>query len=182
MSISSYDGDLDDSTGKAGSRGKTFILLIALIIAGLALTWFGCYFIYKGYESRSWPRIPGKITASYAEQQTRRSSDTGHSSYFVYVARIRYSYSADGKAYTSDEISFGGNQYTSKRKYKTEKYLKQFPVGKSVTVYYNPGDPSQSVLKQGITGGSLLILAGGIIFLLAAAGMFYSIIKKNNNN
>lgn len=178
MSENSYNGNLNKSPGKTESRGKAFILLTALIIAGLALTWLGCYFIYKGYESRSWPQVLGTITASYAEQQTRRPSDTGHTSSFVYVARVRYSYKADGRNYTNDEIGFGGNQYTSKRKYKTENYLKQFPVGESVTVYYNPENHAQSVLTQGITGGSLLILAGGIIFLLAAIGMFYSLIKN----
>jgi flagellar basal body-associated protein FliL len=177
-----YNENLNNSHGKPESKNKASMLLAVLIIAGIALTWIGCYFIYKGYESRSWPQYQGKITASYVEKQRKRSSDTGSTSYDIYVARVKYSYRANGRSYTNDEIGFGGNEYTSKKKFKTEQYLNQFPVGKSVTVYYNPKKNKQSVLRQGVTGGSLLILVGGIIFLLAGAGMFYSFIIKRENN
>ncbi len=159
---------------KSKSRRNTAILAIGFLLAGLGILGYGGYSIYKGYESLAWPRTSGIINDSYAELQRRRSSGTS-GSHDQYVARIRYSYTLDGsKAYSSNEIGYGKSQYTSRIKSKTEKYLQQFPVGKSVTVFYNPENPNQAVLKQGITGGALLMVTIGIFFLLAASAMFYT--------
>lgn len=163
---------------KAKSRRDGIILAIAALIAGLAVLGYSGYCIYKGYESLAWPRTTGIINDSYVERQSRRSSET-HGSTYKYVARIRYSYSISGsKSFTSGQIGYGKNEYTSRNKVKTENYLRQFPVGKSVKVFYNPVNPEQAVLKQGITGGALLMLVMGVFFLLAAFAMFYTMRRK----
>ena len=166
-------GFSSEQSKKAKSRRNTVIIATGFLIAGLGILGYGGYCIYKGYESLTWPQTPGIITDSFVERQSRRSSGTRTSTY-KYFARIRYSYTINGsKGYTSSQIGYGKNEYTSRNKSKTEKYLRQFPVGKSVTVFYDPENPKQAVLTQGITGGALLMLAMGLFFLLAASGMLY---------
>ena len=172
-----YNGYSGESGKKARSGRNTAILIIAFLIAGIVMLGYGGFFTYKGYESRSWPQTTGTINAAYVERKTSRDSNTRKTSY-KYVARIRYGYAVNGQNYTNNRIGFGKNQYTSRRESKTKKYLEQFPVGRSMKVFYNPENHAQAVLTQGVTGGALLVLTGGIFFLLSASGMFY--VKINN--
>ena len=180
MSEQLYNGFSSGNRRKAKSDRDTKILAIAFIIGGLVMLGYGVFCIYNGYKSRTWPQALGTINASYAERQLRRESET-HNSRIKYVARIRYAYTVNGRKYNNDEVGFGKSEYTSRRKSKIEKYLEQFPVGKSVRVFYNPENPGQAVLSQGVTGGALLVLAGGILFLLIASSMFY-VLRNNGRN
>ena len=175
-----YNGYSRDQSKKAKSGRNTAILIIALLIAGIVMLGYGGFFIYKGYKSRNWPQTTGTIAAAYVERKTSRDSNTRKTSY-KYMARIRYVYKVNGRSYTNDEIGYGKNQYTSRKESKTKKYLQQFPVGKPVKVFYNPENPAQAVLKQGITGGAILVLTVGIFFLLASSGMLYVFINSKRN-
>ena len=167
--------------GKEAMSGrKTAILAIALILSGIVLTGYGVISIRKGYESRTWPETRGTIISSHMERRTHRDSQKNKSR-LQYIAIIRYSYTVNGRGHVGSKIGFGKSQYISNRSIKVERYLQQFPVGKSVTVYYNPADHGEAVLNPGITGGAFLMLAGGIIFLLGGAAVFYSQKKGRRN-
>jgi hypothetical protein len=154
-------------SGEKKKTDRTMILLAILFpVAGLLVLYFGVDALMKGYESRQWPSVQGQISKSHIDRQLKNRSDSTGSS-TRYVARIGYTYMIDGKTYHCDTIGFGKSECSNQKRGKTVKYLKQYPKGKPVTVYYNPADPHSAVLKNGITGGALLILSMGLLFLLA---------------
>lgn len=87
-----------------------------------------------------------------------------------YLLTIQYRYQVEGKEYIGDTITAGFPNIVD-RLSTAENLLKEYPVGKEVSVYYNPKSPSDSSLQTGkvipIAGyfliGFIVFLAGGII-------------------
>ena len=68
-----------------------------------------------------------------------------------YGFNISYSYSVEGKAYTGNRVLFG----SSWRPYKSfsEAYIRKYPVGYNVSVFYKSDEPSFAVLEPNNVGG-----------------------------
>jgi uncharacterized protein DUF3592 len=112
----------------------------------------------------------GKIVSSSTYTSTRNRKTYYHYS-------IEYEYVVNGKNYRSDEITFNDN-YSIDQEF-AQTYISNYPVGKKVTVYYDPHDPSFSVLepeKNGDSALDLLFLAiSALVFVLSSA---YLLIRK----
>ena len=156
----------------------SLILFLAFLAAGAVTLFFGVQATRNGFESRGWPDTPGKIQSNSISTQTRRSSSG--SSKTSYVARITYGYQVNGRGYIGSTVGFGKSQYSSYTRSKTQKYLQQYPRGKSVTVYYDPQNPGKAVLQAGVTAGALLIVAMGVIFVFAAIALGVSALKNRS--
>jgi hypothetical protein len=63
----------------------------------------------------------------------------------TYEAKIEYEFELGGTSYTGDRHSFFSFG-TSSSEHASE-VVRRYPVGKRVTVYYDPGEPEQSVLE-----------------------------------
>ncbi len=98
----------------------------------------------KGKESLSWPIAPGRILDSSIEEVTIKR---GKSRVPGYIARIRYEYSVDKKTYTASRIFYGYEAHT-RRKY-AEELVSYYRPGGTVSVRFEPHDPSQAVLEPG---------------------------------
>lgn len=111
-----------------------FIRIISIIF-GLGS---GIYFVrslVRQHALKHWPSTRGEILESKLEE----NSD----GWYPYV---RYSYSAQGKSYASDQLYFYScNEAPAKR---ARTYLLPYPVGKAVTIYYNPRNPEEAVLDR----------------------------------
>ncbi|RLB87914.1 MAG: hypothetical protein DRH26_14630 [Deltaproteobacteria bacterium] len=141
-------------------------------LAGIFVLYFGVNALLKGYESRKWPTVNGQISNSYIDRRDETSN--GRSS-ISYAAILGYEYRVNGKNYYCDTIRFGKSKYASRKRSKTLKYLELYPMGKPVTVYYDPVDPHTAVLKTGISGGALLLITVGFFFILVGVISFLSL-------
>jgi len=118
--------------------------------------------------SAGWPATEGSIT--HARIRVDDRGETSES----YHPEITYDYSVLGSPYQGSRTVIGATKsYSSRRK--AEAFLESFPIGKHVTVHYNPQKPDQSVLEAGVVRGAIgtLIISGvfiliGLIFLLSA--------------
>ena len=112
----------------------------------------------------------GKVVSSSIYTSTRKRKTYYHYS-------IEYEYVVNGKNYRSDEITFN-DKYSLDQEF-AQTYISKYPVGKKVTVHYDPHDPSFSVLepeKNGDSALDLLFLAiAALAFLLSSA---YLLIRK----
>lgn len=129
--------------------------LFLLIGAGLSV--WGWTILQNARASATWPTAEGTITAS---EVTHSSDEDGDS----YRPEVAYDYQAGGQFHTSYTIKFGENSYSSRRR--AETIAANYPVGKQVTVYYDPEQPGRSVLEPGVTGGSYIVLGVGVFFIL----------------
>jgi len=79
---------------------------------------------------------------------------------------ITYSYEIDGRTYFSDRVHFGATASDSDY---AKNYVRKYPMGKKVHVYYDPTNPSLSVLEPEVKWYGLLwyvvVLGALAIFL-----------------
>lgn len=148
------------------SRGRGRLCLIAapVLLVGALLLWLNTGRLQAGWESRSWPQVPGEVVS------TEISGDR------VYAPLITYRYAVGGSTYTGESTGhapgFGGKR---KRFDAADEIVSHYPPGSKLNVYYEPHDPQVSTLTPGPSwdvfgqlglGGTLYL--GGLICLLAA--------------
>jgi hypothetical protein len=102
-----------------------------------------------------------------SSEVTEHSGDEGP----TYRAEIRYSYRVFGDEMTSDRYSFAafppsGSRWARER-------VAAYPVGRSVTVYYDADDPELSALKPGIEGSTLFMLLFLTPFNVVMIGLWW---------
>ncbi len=109
--------------------------------------------------SRSWPSIPGQVTSAEMKVETINFRTRLGGPSTDYRPLIRYEYVIEGIRYQNDQITFGAIKMD---KANAEAKLASYPVGSTVTVYYNPKKPDQAVLEHTDTGSILFILVGAV--------------------
>jgi hypothetical protein len=119
------------------------VILPVLILGGLG------FFLYKRNQqsmayrqsTQTWLSTTGTILMSSV--QTSHSGNS-HSTYPVIV----YSYIVNGQSYQSQRIRAGDQFLTVRLAGQAQATVARYPIGKSVTVYYNPANPAESVLEK----------------------------------
>ena len=112
--------------------------LTVSIICFLIGTTSGTFFIWsliKQNAIRKWASAHGKVLES-------RLNIVSGDSFEPYV---KYSYTADGKNYTNDKIS--PVNYLTEEENAAKKVISPYWVDATVNVFYDPNDPSRSVLE-----------------------------------
>jgi hypothetical protein len=150
---------------------------MAIIIAILIIA-AGGFFLSRGIKrislasaSSSWPTAKGKIVESLVKQHRDTTTTKNEYSYFPIVS---YTYEVNGQMHNGSEVRYG--KYKSYAKEHDARFvISPYPVGKEVTVSYQPDDPTVCVLEPGYTNNQLIgpVISGGIcalgLFLLVNA-------------
>ncbi|MDB6028991.1 MAG: hypothetical protein JWM68_5214 [Verrucomicrobiales bacterium] len=104
--------------------------------------------------------------------ESKERLDSGGDS-TTYYADIHFSYTAEGKAFTS-ERTFAGNQIslTSKR---ARELVMAYPKDLHTTAYYNPRHPSEAVLQKGFRGDEPFFLMFMMPFNIIMFGGWYGV-------
>jgi hypothetical protein len=83
-----------------------------------------------------------------------------------FIPDVQYRYLVDGHAFMGTQINFHLNRQLHGSNY-VESLLMEYPTGKVVSVYYDPREPTSSVLQPGIKSEQrgLLYLGFGYIVM-----------------
>jgi len=125
--------------------------LVIIAIIGIGLTFLGFTKIKKAADSEKWQVTNGTVT---------RSEVAGAIKYYP---SITYMYTIDNVVYNSSGIS--NVNFNTKKRSVAEEFLKKYPLGSEVKVYYSGSKPSESLLEPGINTGNILLLGFGIVIL-----------------
>jgi hypothetical protein len=125
--------------------------LVIMVILGLALTFLGFTKFKKATDAKSWPATIGLVTGSEVAGAIK------------YYPSITYTYTVDSVVYNSNSIS--NINFNTKNRSVVEEFLKKYPLGAKIKVYYNGSEPTMALLEPGINTGNILLLAFGIIVL-----------------
>jgi hypothetical protein len=128
------------------------------LLIGAGLTIWGWNILQNARASASWPTAEGVVLSS----EVTLSTDADGSD--SYSPEVTYRYLALDSSYENRTIKFGENSYGNRRK--AQDIAAGYPVGKSVTVYFDPESPARSVLEPGVSGGSYLVLGIGLFFIV----------------
>ncbi len=137
------------------------MLLVALVLMGLGVR--GAYWVViddtRGFASRTWPSVSATILAGTLEESYGRGGRE-------WAPNLTYSFSVDGKRYSGHYITFPPRRGS---RASAEATLERYPVGQTVTAYYNPNDPAQACLEPGPDWWFLFIIPVVTVLLLAGS-------------
>ena len=148
------------TTGKRSNyyqRGIGYLLFTA----GMILSVYLGGAVLRGYNTMEWQQTNGIVYRSTMIQTTQLGEEA------LYQPDISYRYQFRGESYS------GENLYRTDLPFNPEpalaEHLETFPVGSVQLIYFNPDNPAESVLVQGVQTQLLV----GLIFALTcfALGM-----------
>ena len=149
------------------------------LFAGFFLFW-GIYYLISGlllfFEARSsahWPQTPGEIVESSVKTRMTRGSSLRHGgtgSYRVWWPVLRYSYAAEGVPHSATRLSYGVETNETMDRNKAESVARKYPLGKKVTVYYDPARPGRATLIAG-TSELGLVKPGFGLFMIGVGSL-----------
>lgn len=121
---------------------------------------------------RRWPTINGRIVSSGIHQFQQRRDEAKRTMrgrrmmQTMYMPVVEYAYSVGGRDLTSRSI-WDGTEVSGSQAY-AQSIAARYPVGKTVTVHYDPADPDKTALE---VGGywHWALLVGAVLALGAAA-------------
>jgi hypothetical protein len=152
----------------ANEIGNSLFALVFSVI-GLSMLIGVLLGIRKSKSVQQWPSTTGRITESTTLGSFQQS---GKGRIWIEEPKLSYTYVVDGKEYTGHDIGIAETDTASKQA--AEDKIAPYPMGKDVTVFYNPKSPDDSVLEKqldtaalSIVGiiGSIFLVIGIVIFL-----------------
>ena len=120
---------------------------IVLFLGGLACFSYLCSH-FKIRIGKPYIKTRGKIIHSKLNEVFLKGSGNAGSDRVSFSSDIKYEYEAGGVKYYSQHIYKDVKTIGSSDKMKIELFLKGFPVGTEIDVYYHPSKPSKSYLIE----------------------------------
>jgi hypothetical protein len=159
-------GDMETQLSGTATLLITGFLALLFIAIGVVLIFLHRRNIKKAEESMSWKEATGTVNGSKVIQGNNvlMSNDDDGESTPVFYPEISYTYQVGGLEYTSKRLAFTGVKSHSKRE-NAEKAASLYPVGKQLSVYYDPKNPKEAVVDRTAKSSSM-ILVFGILFII----------------
>jgi hypothetical protein len=143
-------------------------IALALCAVGLATLAIAARQSTRGRATRSWTRTTGRVLLSRVEKLNEE--DDQHRARWGFV--VRYAYEARGARHESDQVWIGSRGVASSEDEEVSQgWAARFPAGSEPPVWFDPFDPRQAVLVQGVPATQLGgLVVGGLLAL--GAGIF----------
>ena len=116
--------------------------------------------------TRNWESVDGIVENSYVSTSTDGEGGT------TYCLHVDYQYTVDGRTYDGNRISYSADNSCNSWSANSDD---DYPEGKKITVYYDPSNPSESVLLSGLSGIDFFICCFFIFPLVGLLLLFGSI-------
>ena len=143
-------------------------LLVAVICIGLFILYL--YFYIKSKQSLQWYNVKGTVLKSELDESCMGSGEP-----VTYKAKIEYSYTVAEKTYYSERI-FYGDFLRHNLPFRSGKFVEKYKEGDVVNVFYNPHNPKEAVLQQGVHSNVVRILIT-LFLLIGFTYLFYNVFK-----
>lgn len=135
------------------------LMALGLMALGLALAVLYSQSLWAGWRSQQWQAVAGvMLEARIAETRSPRSTNP------YWEPRLRYHYTVDGQPHEGSRLSFGLEKTANREALQAELERYWLP-GTAVTVWVDPDDTAQAVLKPGTSGWLLVFVGTGLVFL-----------------
>jgi Protein of unknown function (DUF3592) len=139
-----------------------FLLALATILSIVALPQY-----LQARKSAHWPTTSGVITTSRVQFLDRSGSVWTRRRFEGYLGDVQYRYHAGAGDYLGSRLSFAQAHVACAECWQDA--IRPYPVGKTVTVYYDPRNPASAVLEPGLVGELVLLYKMDLFFIAAFA-------------
>ncbi|MFO0348066.1 MAG: DUF3592 domain-containing protein [Labrys sp. (in: a-proteobacteria)] len=144
-----------------------------VLLAGFLFFWFffaiaAVYKLFEVRRARSWKRTLGVIVSS--EVGIDKSMPVGGVEDSRRVPKLVYEFKAGNRTFRGTRVSLAERPSVITR----EELQRHYPVGKSVTVYYDPSEPEESVLDRDLPAGAAkgCLIATLVVVPVLLIGMY----------
>lgn len=132
-------------------RLQVFTVIMAVMCPGF-LIWMAST-AKRQLDSYYWPETQGVVVVPVVKPWQDSENVT------KYFGRVAYRYTVGGREYTSDLTDLGPGAKRDDQQAALDD-VSNYRPGESVTVFYDPNDPSVAVIEKGIPEIHKLLLAG----------------------
>lgn len=138
---------------------------IAMLVMGLICAALAAWFIISDYRqiaaARSWTSTQAVVVGSWVDVDR----GSGRNRRTRYIPKVNYSYTVAGRTFYNDYIWLTSTQsYTGRAN--AETFLRAYPRGGTVPVFYDPADPQRSALLIESGAAPLYaLLAVGVVLI-----------------
>jgi hypothetical protein len=149
--------------------GAFWLFFLFCFGGGLVCIWLQYRAFRRANACRNWPETKGVIDKAAVQEIVTTDQDGTSRSYWP---AIEYSYLVAGQRRTQSRIRFGAGVYSTGFRFYPRRLLGHYTVRQDVSVFYDPADPSSSVLERGRTGwehcfmATLLFGFGGMVWFM----------------
>ena len=145
-----------DAPRRVGAPMKFMFVFVGamFIFAGLLL-------YQMGAETSGWPVAEGKITSSLLGGGRSSRHSNRSSSSMTYGANICYEFFVGDQKHLGTRVSYGDSS-SSFKGHGTD-IVERYPVGKKVTVHYDPKNPKIAVLETGAPVIAYGLMGAGLL-------------------
>ncbi len=134
---------------------------ITFAICGLVAIMVGRSMSEQDRAIAGWPRAPGTITTSHVEKVQNSIKDNRgfYRTITVPAPILKYTYTANGRELEGTQVSRYDMAFTPEP-------LSRYPLGKAVSVYYDPDAPTTAYLEAPRSPAAKLFAIIGYVFVL----------------
>lgn len=165
--------------------------IVALILGIVGIVWifYGIWRNLKINRISSWPKTNALVLNSVAEPANSEAGNTYVEPRYIiattddqarYIPKVTYKYTVNKTEYQSNNVVYAGEKSYSAIDIKT--MLGLITPGSTIPVYYNPGDPSESYIYNGLHSYTGIIIGAVLLALSGFLSYFGSAIKKSKSN
>lgn len=134
---------------------ETLLVCLLFIILGIVFLLFSFYCYKKSKDSEKWSKTKGQISKAYMGKFTDSDSVS-------YKVEIEYTYTVADKVYSSKR-KYYGDHLLSSFYWSTKKLVDKYKIGDTIDVYYNPQNPKDAVLEQGVHFSVLVFFIASLV-------------------
>lgn len=140
----------------------TLAVLFCLGIATWALA-VGIRQIGKSNDGKNWQTTPGKVLSNQVKEVFKNPGD----GYRLFQPEVIYTYQVGGQVFEGQKIMVGDDPIGLQKN--MQEIAARYPAESEVTVYYNPGNPSESILERKSFQAPRSILLAIMFFFVAVS-------------
>ena len=150
-----------------------------LAVVGLAMMIFGVIFIRDGLASRGWDVVEGEVRTIRVRRETSANSSSNVRDFYY---EVLYNYEYDDEDYTNNQYSLGRGS-TAGENFDSEEEAREagqgdYPIGREIDVYVNPGSPETAVLRPGASFSTFVPLILGSLFFPGGVALLWMIRRQ----
>jgi hypothetical protein len=150
------------------------LLCAATLVFGAIMLYAGARGVWLATRVRRWPTTAGRLSSVEISNDTIGVLVTRRSNTMMRQLRfhVRYAYTVAGVSHVGDQIGATANEaQVGGRRHR-------YGVGQSVTVHYNPTDPSEAVIETPFPLGAALGFGLGVVLLGISWRLYHLHLRK----
>lgn len=142
--------------------GCVTVFMSVFFLIGFGVLGYGIWSARRSTQAAAWPTVPGTITQLSVQENSDSDGNT-------YEVKVRYMYKVDGVVYQGSRLAFGYAGSSGREAH--DEIHRKLQGANTITVRYNPSDPSVSCLSFGLHRSIQVILVFAVTWLVFVLGL-----------